>query len=363
MAQILENLRIDTSVIETLWMKMALDGKVRLRIYRKIAALTRTGMPLPRAIEILRNLASQGGKKNDLPLVKVIDRWRSRVLDGRSFGEAMADWVPVREWMIVEAGSADLAEALEEVCILLENSGKMKSAVLTAVGYPLFLAGLVSVLLWIFSVDAIPAFSQIKPMDQWEGLAWYMGVMSKTVQIGLIPFVLLVVALVALSIWSLPRWVGNWRLRFEAFPPWSLYRLISGSAFMTALAAFVLAGMPVPEALRRLRAAASPWLTERLDATLYYLNSGQNLGEALHLAGHGFPDRELIEDLRVFASLGNLDEALKRLSKEWLNQNLENLRSVGDVMKVLGMVMVAAVIALIQAGIFAIQHQLTSGPT
>ncbi|HIJ62892.1 MAG TPA: type II secretion system F family protein, partial [Rhodospirillaceae bacterium] len=167
---------------------------------------------------------------------------------------------------------------------------------------------------------------------------------------------------VALALWSLSRWTGAWRSQFDRFGPWSLYRIVVGAGVLSSLVSFMRAGMPVPEAVRRLRAGAGPWLGERLDAALYFLNSGHDLGTALQKAGHGFPDRAIIEDLRVFASLGNLEDALQRIAAEWTRESVERLDAFSATMKVVGMVLVAATVGLIQIGIITVQQQLTAGP-
>lgn len=353
--------RLEDFDISLFQARLALSARVRLRLYRKIASLSRTGMPVPRALDAIWQVSSLSGRRSSSALARVIDSWRQRVYDGHTFGKALEGWVPVQEWSLIEAGAGDLGQALDEAAGLIESSRKMMGAVTTAVGYPLFLGALLCILLWIFSVDAIPAFAEVKPMDKWTGLAAAMGVLSHVVHVGLLPFLAFLVTLMALVIWSLPRWTGEWRARVDSWPPWSLYQLIQGTSFLASMVAFLKAGMPIPEALRRLRAIANPWLRERIDATLYFVNSGYDLGEALHLTGYRFPAREIVEDLRIYASLGNLDEAMGRLSSEWMKLSLDNLQALGDAMKVGGMVFVAATIAWVQFGIIAVQQQLTSG--
>lgn len=347
--------------LRQVWARHRLSAGARLKLYGKIASLSRTGMPLPKALDAVWRVASAGGRRAGSAEALAIDSWRRRVYDGYSFGQALAGWVPDRETTIMEAGAGDLSRALDEAAGLIRSSKAMKSAVLTAVGYPVFLSGLLAFLLWIFSADAIPAFAEVKPMERWTGLAASMGVLSNTVRAGLVPFVAAVLALAAVCVWSLPRWTGRWRTRFEVLPPWSFYRIIMGTAFMTALVALLRAGMPIPEALRRLRGKANPWLGERIDAALFFVNSGYDLGEALHLAGHGFPAPEIVEDLRVYATLGNLDESLSRISAEWVDQSLASMRAAGDALRVVGMALVAATIAWVQLGIIAVQQQLSGG--
>ena len=352
---------VDEPVLGRLRIRLALSIKTRLRLYRKLASLLRTGMPLPRALDTLWRVASDDGRRPNLPLALATDQWRRQVYDGNSIGRTLADWVPAREWMVVEAGSGNLAEALEAAASLTETSRRMVGAVFGAVAYPIFLVILLSVILWIFSVQAIPAFAQVKPMEQWTGLAAGMAVMSQLVHAGMLPLAAAVSVAVAVALWSLPRWTCAWRSAFDRVAPWSLYRMIVGAGVLTSLVSFMRAGMPVPEAVRRLRVGAGPWLAERLDATLYFLNSGHDLGAALQMAGHGFPDRAIIEDLRVYASLGNLEEALQRIAAEWTRESVERLDAFSGTMKVVGMVLVAATVAWIQIGIITVQQQLTAG--
>ena len=341
--------------------RLTLSMKVRLRLYRKLASLLRTGMPLPRALDTIWRTVSDDGRRPTMPLALAIDHWRRQVYDGNSIGRTLADWVPAREWMVIEAGSGNLALALEDAAGLIETSRQVVGALVGAVIYPAFLGVLLSVILWIFSVQAIPAFAQIKPMEQWTGLAAGMALMAQAVHAGLLPLAVAIAMGLAGALWAMPRWTGEWRCAFDRLPPWSLYRMVVGGGFMTSLVAFMRAGIPVPEAVRRLRSGAVPWLAERLDAALYYLNSGYDLGTALHMAGHRFPDREIIEDLRVYASLGNLDDSLQRIAVEWTRESIERLNRFADSMKVVGMVLVAGMVGWIQIGIITVQQQLTAG--
>lgn len=347
--------------LRTFLARSALSASARVRLYRKLASLIRTGMPLPRALEVVWRLSSDQGSKPDKPLAVVLASWREQVYDGQPFGRAMAGWVPEREAIIIEAGTQDLPQALDDAAALVEASRKMAGAVFTAVGYPLFLFVLVGVLLYIFSTQAVPAFAAIKPTEQWQGLASVMAISADAVRVGAVPMVILVGLLLAVAMWSLPRWTGDMRSRFDAVPPWSFFRLMSGSGFLIALTAFLKAGVPVPEALRRLRATANPWLRERIDAVLFYVNSGHHLGDAMFKAGHDFPDRAVVEDLRIYAGLGSFDEALERLTQEWVRESVTLLEAIGSGLKVVGMILVAATIALFQAGMFSIQQQLSSG--
>ena len=100
---------------------------------------------------------------------------------------------------------------------------------------------------------------------------------------------------------TFPYWKTNGRSAFDKAPPWSIYRIFTGVGWMLSLSALVKAGTPVSKALRMLRADATPYLLYRIDRTLIFVNNGDNLGDALYKTGEGFPDNEIIGDLRIYA--------------------------------------------------------------
>jgi type II secretory pathway component PulF len=347
--------------LERMRAKSALSAGVRSRLYRKLAGMVDSGVPVPRAIDSVWRQIAQDGRTANKPLARAVAAWRQRVYDGRSVGEALTDWVPAREAMILEAGAADLPRAFEDAATLVDTERKVGAAVAGAVVYPVFLASLLSALLWIFSTQAIPAFAEVKPMEQWTGLAGALGNFSRFVHAWLFPVIAAVVAGSTAVIWSFPRWTGEWRARLDRFPPWSFYRLVAGTSFAASLSALLSAGVPLPEALRRLGETAGGWLAERIGATLYFVKSGHDLGESLHLTGYGFPSREMVDDLRIHASLGGVEEKLRRLVELWVKESLEMIGRMSDLFKMAGMALMAAAIAWVQLGIIAVQRQLSGG--
>lgn len=99
-----------------------------------------------------------------------------------------------------------------------------------------------------------------------------------------------------------------------------------GSGFMVSVGSMIKSGMAIPAILRMLRRGASPWYVERLSRASYHVNNGRNLGEALHQAGHNFPDVETVQDLRAYASLTGFDDTLDKLGTEWLEEFIEKVQ-------------------------------------
>ena len=151
------------------------------------------------------------------------------------------------------------------------------------------------------------------------------------------------------------------RKNFDKFPPWSIYRIFIGVGWLLSLAALVKAGTPVSKALRSLRSDASPYLLYRIDRALIFVNNGDNLGDALYKTGQGFPDEEVVGDLRIYAELDNFPEALEHLSDDWLESSVQDIEQKAAVLNGIAILMIATIIAWVVMGTFAMQDQMVSG--
>jgi len=335
----------------------------RLRVYRKLSGMARAGVPLPKSLESIWNLETEYGKKKGGAMAKALGAWKRAVDNGDTFGSAVIGWVPDRERMLLEAaGSARLDVALENTAKVLESGMAMIAAIKGGITYPLVMLVGAMALMWGFGVSIIPTFATIKPMEEWTGMAGQMATLSVMINDYGILFILAILAIVGLIAWSMPRWKGDIRTKFdESVPPWTFYRLLNGSSFLMSLAALIKAGVPVPEALRKIRNGASPWLKERLDTTLYHVNEGQQLGEALHLAGYHFPDREIVEDLRLFATLGNFDERLTNLAEEWIHDGVNSVKAQASMLNLAMMALLGIAIGWMAMGLMALMSEITKG--
>lgn len=349
------------SAFEVSLAKFSMNGKVRLRLYRKIAGLLSNGVSLQAALDVLYDQASKGGKKKGDPVAIGIDSWRQTYRNGRPFGQALAGWAPLSERMLVEAGETGsrLDEALMNVIKLAESDAAIKGALVGGLSYPGVLLTMLGGMLYLFGVQVIPNFEQLLPKDQWTGLAYGMALMSTFAQDYLIPTAIgLVVFVVVFSI-SAPKWTGRIRVFFDKIPPWSIYRLVQGGGFLMAVAALVGIGVSVPEVLRKLRRNANPWMRERIDDALRHVNSGANLGDALYRGGYGFPDQEVVEDLRIYASLSSFDESLKAVSNEWLETGVDKIKAQAKVLNTVAILLIGITIMTLLGGLFALQQQIT----
>lgn len=353
-------LEFDASQV-SIWFarKFGFGDSVRRRVWLKLAKLLENGVPIKTALESMRARRARLKGKSDT-LVLAYDDWLTQINNGRRFSDAIRGWVGYDELLLLSAGeqSGHLEKALHSAVMLIEASKRIKAAVLGGITYPIILILISFGILYLFGIKVYPVFSRVVPEDKWVGLAADMVVFSRFVQDWLWLAGLVVVSLIVLILGSMPYWTGQLRVRFDAYPPWSVYRVVKGSAWLIALSALVSAGVRVEDALRMMNARATPWMRERIDALLVGLSNGLTVSDALARSGHNFPDPDIVDDLGVYAQLTSFDQALETIGRETLTFSVESIQRAMKVIFNVGVVLVAGLIAWMISGLVSMQMQL-----
>lgn len=343
------------------WAKWNFKSSIssRRRLWMKLSRLLDNGVPIIQGLESIRNRRLKNTSPND-PTVMAIGEWLRKLHNGSSFSQAIGDWVPNDERMLIAAGES--GGQLETVLILsteiMEGKSRIKAAIFSGTVYPIVLVCLVFGMLYLFGVKVIPNFSRTVSEDKWTGMAYFMVVLSKFVQNWLWLIGISMVSMFFAFLVSLPRWDGSLRIKLDRYMPYSLYRLSVGSSWLLAFAALVRAGTQAKLALQSMQKDASPWLSNRLLACLRGINNGYSVGDSLEMSGNGFPDPEIIDDLGVYSSLSGFDEALSMLGREWIATGVEQVKVKMNILFSFAIVVVAGLLSLMVSGMIAMQLQM-----
>lgn len=334
----------------------------RLAFYKKLRALLKNRFSLMDALDRMYQIASKDGKSPDDTMAIAVAEWMKKIQNGDSFSVALRGWAPSTEILMLSVGDvANLEEAIANTIKVVEGMNRMKAPVINAVGYPMFLMVMVIFLIWGVGKFMVPPMVDAVPTLIWTGLAGSLVGLSEFVDKHPIILFATLPVIFSIIIFTFPRWKSGMRKNFDKFPPWSIYRIFIGVGWLLSLAALVKAGTPVSKALRSLRSDASPYLLYRIDRALIFVNNGDNLGDALYKTGQGFPDEEVVGDLRIYAELDNFPEALEHLSDDWLESSVQDIEQKAAVLNGIAILMIATIIAWVVMGTFAMQDQMVSG--
>jgi type II secretory pathway component PulF len=337
-----------------------LSSGTRLKVYKKLASLLRNRFSLMDSLERVHDIITNGGKSPNEPLAVALACWSRSLQNGEPFSEALKGWAPARERLMLSVGDvSDMESALDNLIKVAEGSSRMIGPLTSALGYPAFLMMMAVLIIYGIGVYMVPPMIDAAPNTIWSGTAKDLVAVSYWIaDYWIIAFSSLPTVFIVIF-FSLSRWTGKIRVMFDKFPPWSLYRVFTGVSWLLALAALVKAGTPVSSALRSLRGDASKYLRERIDSALVYINNGDNLGDALHKTDMGFPDPEVVGDLRIYSELDNFEQALDQMANEWLEESVEGITQKASLLNMFAIFMVGGVISWAVLGTFDMQDQIT----
>jgi type II secretory pathway component PulF len=333
----------------------------RLKFYKKLAALLRNNFTLMASLDRLWNIASVNGKKPSEPMALAISSWQHELEQGQTFGDALSNWVPSREKLMLTVGDvARLEKALVHVIKVSDGTTRIISPLISAIAYPLFLLALTFLILIAVSLYLVPPLTEAAGKEIiWSGVASTLITLSDFLAKywWLIPTVAII--LIILIAASLPYWKGKLRVYFDKIAPWSLYRMFTGVSWLLSLASLVKSGTPISKSMGILRDNSTPYLADRINKALGYISEGENLGTALFLSKQDFPDTEIIGDLQIYSELDNFEEALEGVADEYLESSISNIERIANILNSVAILLIAVVIAWVIFGTFEMQEQLT----
>lgn len=353
---------IDTKKAEIAFAKFMfkhVESAGRRRLWLKLSKMIGNGVQILQAIDSIKNRRIAAGGKSH-PETIALESWSVAIRNGARLSEAIREWVSTEEMMLISAGeqSGTIEAALASTARVMEARKQIKGAVFGGLAYPFVLMLMAFAVLYLFGFKIVPAFTRVLQHATWHGIAKAMINVSTFAQHWLWLIGPLFAALIVAFFFSLPRFDGPLRVRLDRYAPYSIYRVMQGSTWLIAIAALVEAGLRTEAALEQLSSTASPWLRRRLQECLAGMRSGRNMGEALARSGYEFPDREIIDDLGVYAALSGFDAALALLGREWLDESVERIEMQMKAVFGFSILLVGGVVAFMVGGMMEMQLQL-----
>jgi len=337
------------------------DAGSRKRLWRKLSKLIENGVPILDALTSIHSRRVSAGQGNH-PTAIALNEWIKKIRNGHRLSQATEGWIDRDEQMLLAAGeqSGKLDEALLSISEIMEAKKKIRSAVIGGLAYPLVMLMLGFGVLIMFSFKIIPEFSRVVSDDKWQGIARMMIDFANFARDWLVLIVVAIVAIIIAFFVSLPRWSEGWRIKLDTWPPYNIYRMLQGSTWMISFASMVAAGVRIENALQQMAVGTAPWMKTRIEACLRGMRAGLNPGDALHKSGYGFPDKEIIDDLAVYARLSGFDQALAIIGKEWITESVEQIQGMMKVIFGISILIVGLFIAFMVGGLIGMELQMAA---
>ncbi len=328
---------IDLARLKPKWMLYP-SVSVRSEIYKQVALFLQEGVRLQEALEVMAQIQRERGGKILNTKGNFLDGIATQFNVKGTFSEALEAIGKPPETGLIAAGeeSGKLAETLLFTAMTLEAEKTIQSVIKGAMAYPVVLIAALLGTFWYSAVEIAPQMEHSVKGMIWTGQPAVYFAIGRFVDSSGILLIFAVMVMVVLFIrWTLPRWYGTGRTVADRFPPWSLYRLLHGVRFMTALSTLIQAGIPMAQAIWKLSEDGNPYLRSRLDSILFYIRQGKGFGDALQSTGYDFPDAEIVDAMRVYARMADFQKLLKESSGRWLDIVLARTTAQAKTMNIL----------------------------
>lgn len=294
-------------------------GTTMATVYSQMASLLRSGVPLLRAITVLRDQTSH---KN---LKVILDEVSRRVEEGTTLGDAMARFPRAFSEMainMVRAGGEGgfLEDALERVASFTEEQEDLKGRTLSAMAYPVLLGTAGTIVVTVLIVFFVPQFAVMFEDLRAEGqLPWATDVLlwvSETLQKwGLL--ILLVLGIAGAWLWMRLKTPEGRRMGdlFKIKVPFAgrIFLSFAVARFCRVLGTLLKNGVPILKALEISRdASGNRVLSEAIGKASENISAGHSLAGPLGASGH-FP-KMIVEMIAVAEESNTLDKVLTDLA-------------------------------------------------
>lgn len=324
-------------------LKFRFGLKQRINLYERLKAYIEEGFPV---YDSLLKFKARYDKRKDFR-GKILGIWLKKMQTGTSFKNAIIGWIPDAELNLITAGEEGngLNLGLQEAIRFAESSQNIKSAIKKGITYPAVLFGVIIVFISMFSIQLAPTYLEILPLEQWPDSASILYSMSKFLveNIGkLIVFFCIIGWIISKTIGV---WTGPARRIFDKVPPWSVYKVYQACAFLISLASMMQSGVPLNDALLKIKKTSSTWLGLYIDQMLKNLRQGgKNFGKHLDV---GLLDQETADDVIDYSDLGKFEQAIYSIGEKNLKEAVEQIDSRMGIIKNLMLVLVGISVGLI----------------
>jgi general secretion pathway protein F/type IV pilus assembly protein PilC len=297
--------------------------KIRSRyttvFYAQLADLLHSGVPLLRSLDILEKQASQPA------LAAVLREVRARVADGTALADAMAQHPRAFNDLtvsMVRAGQEGgfLEDVLRRIADFTEHQEDLKSKVIGALAYPIFLAVVGFIVLNILVIFFVPRFEPIFQKLEEKGELPALTVAIVATSHALQRYGLWIVAAAVAGIVLFRRWVrtpdgrlrvDHWRLRLPIVG--SIYLNFALSRFTRILGTLLHNGIPILQALRIAEGSTgNRVLSLAIEKSAGNITAGDSL--AAPLAACPYLPRDVVEMVAVGEESNSLDTVLVNIA-------------------------------------------------
>jgi general secretion pathway protein F len=332
------------------------NGRTVATFYAQLADLLHSGVPLLRSLELLER------QSTNKTLQAVIRDVRARVADGTGLAQAMAFHPKVFNELavsMVRAGQEGgfLEDVLKRIAAFVEHQEDLKSKVVGALAYPVFLALAGAAVVLVLMVFFVPKFETIFEKLKEQGdmpsittaLLWISNFIIEYWWLLLLG---LVGAAVAVKAWaSTPGGrltIDKLKIRLPLFGP--VFMSLALSRFCRILGTMLHNGIPILKALHISKdSTGNRVLSAAIEKSAENVTAGAKLADPLRKSGY-FPT-DIVEIITIAEEANALEKVLIDVADSLDKRTSRKLEMMVKLLEPLMLLVMAVVVGTIAVGL------------
>ncbi len=213
----------------------------------------------------------------------MLAEWLHALRSGRSLSSVMIEWLPADEATIINVNAREKKdkEGFALAKLLADSKASMIGSIAGQLAMPVIAILMVCGMIAMIGVSLVPQLVKGQDVDKWPwagqavvGISDFIINWSWALGIG----VIVAFGLITYSIGRLrpdSPGLGPMRPILDHIPPWSIYKTISGAAFLLSLASLLKAKVELKPAIAELMRSSNPYVRYYLELMDDGLSSGQ----------------------------------------------------------------------------------------
>lgn len=322
------------------------------QLYMELAALLRSGVPLLRSLDLLSSHATNPALK------QILTDLHARVTEGDSLADAMGRHPRAFTELsrsIVRAGGEGgfLEEALERIAKFTDQQAELKSRVVGALAYPIFLAvfgvGIVTVLVIFFVPKFENLFQRLRARGELPALTeWLLWLSNSIHSYGLLIAIVLVALALVLRQQLISdqgrEFIDRWRLKLPQAG--TIYRNLAVARFCRVFGTLLAGGVPIVRSLKiSSDSTGNRILSTAVNDAADNITAGASLAEPLGSSGH-FPPN-VVEMIAVAEQSNSLETVLPTIADSLEKETWRRLDLFVRLLEPLMLVILASCVLMI----------------
>lgn len=291
------------------------SGQRREQLYRRIGQLLMDGYPLGFILTRMREACENRNTRASRKEAMVIEMLAARINEGMTLTEALSDFVPTSDRVILTAAESGdrLGQGLKDLADMNSNLNSMISALKKAVTMPLITVAVLLGVIVFISKNIMVQFEASVPLHLWPDASRSLRGFGESLVSDWWLWAIGFAAFLSLVRWSLPNFTyAPARRVLDIFPPYAPYRRFQAFSFMISLEAMVRAGIPISLSIRRIGEHAALYLETFLLDVEDNIKRGIPDGQALSTP---LFDDDTNDDLFIMGDSNDINGVLSNISR------------------------------------------------